>query len=60
VIRFGYGLVLGFLVGGALALYFVCPELCKKGVKGGLAGFLHDKLGLGAGLSDTLTDLIPI
>lgn len=60
MIRFGWGLLLGLAVGAGLALWLVCPGLCAKGVKGGIAGFLHDKLGLGTDLSNTITDLFPI
>ncbi len=46
--------VLAFAAGAALALWLVCPRLCKTAVKGEVTGWLHDKLGLSEGASSDL------
>lgn len=38
-------LLLGLVVGAALALWLVCPRLCQAGVRSKVGGFL-DRLGL--------------
>lgn len=44
-------------VGAVAALYFYCPTLCKNAVHGGVAGLLHDKLGLSQSAADQIAGL---
>lgn len=47
MIRFTWGLLLGLVVGGVLALVFFAEPLCKQGIRGRLGGVL-DSAGLGS------------
>jgi hypothetical protein len=56
VIRFTWGLLLGLVVGGVLALLLFAEPLCKSGIRSRLGGALDDA-GLG-GLKNVLGGLI--
>lgn len=47
MIRFTWGVLLGLVVGGVLALVLFAEPLCKRGVRGTLGSYL-DKAGLGS------------
>jgi hypothetical protein len=61
VIRPGilFAFLVGVAVGAAIALYYYCPVLCKRGVRTGVSGFLG-KLGLDPGLAQDIAGELPI
>lgn len=50
-------LVIGAALGAAAALYFACPQLCKRQIEGKASGFLQG-LGLGKGTSDDIVSKV--
>lgn len=56
MIRFTWGLLLGLVVGGVLALAIFAKPLCEQGIRSRLGGYL-DQAGLG-GLKGILGDFV--